>query len=81
MDRVDNKYVEISNSAGTFVCNHLFYGILYFQAISKSSTKYGFIHVPALPQQVKEHEASMDLETSTQVFTEILKVLKDEICN
>lgn len=79
MNKVDNEYVEISNTAGTFVCNHLFYGILYFNDLTKANTKYGFIHVPALPSQVKNNEACMELETSTNVFRQILEVLKDEI--
>ena len=73
---------SLSNSAGTYVCNHLMYGILYFihneycshsarylidnNAQHKSSSllfseeerssvvKAGFIHVPYIPEQVKD---------------------------
>ena len=72
----------LSNSAGTYVCNHLMYGVLYFirneycshsmqylsdnNAQHKSSSllfseeerssvvKAGFIHVPYIPEQVKD---------------------------
>jgi len=43
---------SLSNSAGTFVCNHLMYGTLYnVQKIDKN-IKAGFIHVPFIPEQV-----------------------------
>lgn len=42
---------EISNSAGTFVCNHIMYEDLYF-AEKYGNIKAGFIHIPFLPEQV-----------------------------
>jgi pyroglutamyl-peptidase len=42
----------VSNSAGTFVCNHLLYGVLHHLARRKLLTRAGFIHVPFLPSQV-----------------------------
>ncbi len=56
---------EVSNSAGTFVCNHLIYGVLHHIAISNASTRAGFIHVPYLEAQVldKPDMASMSLAT------------------
>ena len=73
---------SLSNTAGTYVCNHLMYGVLYFihneycshsmqylrdnNAQHKSSSllfseeerssavKAGFIHVPYIPEQVKD---------------------------
>ena len=54
---------EVSNTAGTFVCNHLIYGVLHHIATTKSSTRAGFIHVPYLQSQVldKPGAASMSL--------------------
>lgn len=43
---------SVSNSAGTFVCNHLMYGVLYHLQRSYPEIKAGFIHVPYLPSQV-----------------------------
>jgi len=37
---------EVSNSAGTFVCNHLMYGVLHFIAAKGLAVRAGFIHVP-----------------------------------
>ena len=42
--------VEISQSAGTFVCNHLFYGLCHRLA-GQTGRRGGFIHLPALPGQ------------------------------
>jgi pyroglutamyl-peptidase len=43
---------SISNTAGTFVCNHLMYGVLYHIKKSFPSVRGGFIHVPFIPAQV-----------------------------
>lgn len=42
--------VEVSNSAGTFVCNHVFYGLMHALASKKCTPacRGGFIHVPHL---------------------------------
>lgn len=42
---------EVSNSAGTFVCNHLMYGVLHHLAASGSRARAGFIHVPFSEEQ------------------------------
>lgn len=41
---------EISQSAGTFVCNHVFYGLMRALA-RRRGVRGGFIHVPFLPEQ------------------------------
>ena len=47
----------VSQSAGTFVCNHVFYGLMHYLATSNSmqGVRAGFIHVPFLPQQAAVH--------------------------
>lgn len=42
----------VSNSAGTFVCNHLMYGVLYHIFKNNLGIKGGFVHVPFIPEQV-----------------------------
>ncbi len=44
----------VSNTAGTYVCNHLMYGILYHIAKEFPGMKGGFVHVPFLHEQVLE---------------------------
>lgn len=55
----------VSNTAGLFVCNHLFYGVLHEIARSGLNITAGFIHVPFLPAQVTARPGtpSMSLES------------------
>ena len=41
----------VSNSAGTFVCNHIFYGLMHLTATRFPATRAGLLHVPYLPSQ------------------------------
>ncbi|VTU36312.1 Pyrrolidone-carboxylate peptidase [Variovorax sp. PBL-H6] len=43
----------VSNSAGTFVCNHLFFGLMHRIATRPAGTgvRAGFIHIPFQPEQ------------------------------
>ncbi len=57
---------ELSLSAGAFLCNQVLYTLLHHVAVNKLSIKAGFIHVPALPEQVigeRSSVPSMGLET------------------
>ncbi|HWI78062.1 MAG TPA: pyroglutamyl-peptidase I [Ramlibacter sp.] len=44
---------EVSQTAGTFVCNHVFYGLMHDLAVHTElrQTRGGLIHVPWLPSQ------------------------------
>lgn len=42
---------DLSNTAGTFVCNHLLYGVLHLLATEYPGVRGGFLHVPFLPEQ------------------------------
>ena len=59
----ENLPASVSNTAGTFVCNHIMYQDLYL-AEKYGYIKAGFIHVPYLTEQVvdKKDTASMSLE-------------------
>src|SRR5947208_14374715 len=41
----------VSNTAGTFVCNHVFYGLMHLAATRNLPLRGGFLHVPYLPSQ------------------------------
>ena len=43
---------SVSNTAGTFVCNHVMYGIMYMIDKKYPNMKGGFIHVPYITSQV-----------------------------
>ncbi|MEG0593351.1 MAG: pyroglutamyl-peptidase I, partial [Coprobacillus sp.] len=43
---------SVSNTAGTFVCNHVTYGVRHMIETKYQGKRSGFIHIPFLPQQV-----------------------------
>ncbi|MFC4056854.1 pyroglutamyl-peptidase I [Planomonospora corallina] len=46
---------SVSHSAGTFVCNHVFYGLMHLIATDFPKVRGGFVHVPFAPGQVLDH--------------------------
>ena len=52
---------EISNSAGTFVCNHVFYALMHFGAHNAAKFRAGFLHVPALRSEELGNNATSPL--------------------
>lgn len=68
---------SVSNTAGTFVCNHVMYGILYMIDKKYPNIKGGFIHVPYLPFQVtnKPNMPSMSLEDITKGLEICIKAI------
>lgn len=68
----------VSYSAGTFVCNQLMYGVLYYTHQEFQGTRAGFIHVPYIPQQaaaLNRPAPSMSLEDIVQGIQAALKIL------
>ncbi len=62
----------VSNSAGTYLCNHVLYAVLHHVKKNGLTVKVGFIHLPYLPQQTidKPGKASMSLD----VMVEAVKI-------
>lgn len=63
--RAQGLTAGVSQTAGTFVCNHVFYGLMHHVAGLNESVKAGFIHVPFLPEQAAARDdapPSMALE-------------------
>lgn len=57
---------EVSQTAGTFVCNHLFYSLAHLIATQRPALRGGFIHIPLLPEQAARNATkygSMSLGT------------------
>jgi pyroglutamyl-peptidase len=56
---------SLSLSAGTFVCNQIFYWLVHLLATDQPEARAGFVHVPWLPEQAARHpgEPGMALET------------------
>ncbi len=57
---------EISQTAGTYVCNHVFYGLMH--ALSKDPhIRGGFVHIPYAPEQVAHHPGAPSLPVDTVI--------------
>ncbi len=76
---------EISNSAGTFVCNHLMYGVLAHLAKHKIAAHAGFIHIPYLVEQVLDKGDKPSLSKTIMVAgiksaikTTIIEILNNQ---
>jgi pyroglutamyl-peptidase len=54
----------VSQTAGTFVCNHVFYFLMHALR-RKRRVRGGFLHVPWLPEQAGPGEPAMTLEAMT----------------
>ena len=68
---------SVSNSAGTYVCNHLMYSVLYYIKKNALSIKAGFIHVPYIPEQTvnKKDKPSMSLEEIVRGLEAAIRVI------
>lgn len=60
---------EVSQTAGTFVCNHVFYGLMHFLSTQRGfrRSRGGFIHVPWLPEQGSPSMALADITRGLQL--------------
>lgn len=71
----ENIPCYISNTAGTFVCNHLLYEALFLA--KKYNFKAGFIHLPYLKEQVLDKDMSfMELTTMIKAVQNIIDTIK-----
>ena len=66
--RAESIPAAVSNTAGTYVCNHIMYGVLYYIQKEFPGMTGGFIHVPFCTEQVldKSNMPSMSLENITR---------------
>lgn len=68
---------EVSNSAGTFVCNHIMYQSLYLTHTVFPGKRAGFMHIPFLPEQVlnRPNTPSMALADIVKGITAALEAI------
>lgn len=71
---------EISNSAGTFVCNGVMYTALHISATESNLMLAGFIHLPYLPCQVvdKPKKPSMSLEDMVKAIEVAISAIAEQ---
>lgn len=57
---------ELSQSAGTFVCNQVFYGLMQALA-ARPGVVGGFIHLPPMPEQAARHPQTQTMPLAEQL--------------
>ncbi len=67
---------EVSNSAGTFVCNHIMYQALFAATKADKPFKAGFMHIPFIPEQTTD-KPSLSLEESTKALQIAIETIRD----
>jgi len=60
---------SVSQTAGTFVCNHVFYGVMHH--LQGRDTIGGFIHVPYLPEQGEPSMALSEIIEGLRTAVEV----------
>ena len=58
---------EVSNSAGTYLCNHVCYGVSHLTATKYPEILSGFIHIPFLPEQAAGKRGRPSMASATVV--------------
>ena len=54
----------MSQTAGTYVCNHVFYGLMHALR-RRPGVRGGFVHIPYAPAQAARHAGAPGLATDT----------------
>jgi pyroglutamyl-peptidase len=72
---------SVSQTAGTFVCNHVFYGLMHQTA--GRALRAGFIHIPYLPGQAAAHPgapsmALADMVAALRIAIEVALVAQED---
>jgi len=62
----------VSQTAGTFVCNHVFYGLMH-ELRNQPKIRGGVVHVPYLPEQTRD-KASLSLEIMVKAMVLAIEV-------
>jgi pyroglutamyl-peptidase len=60
---------SVSNTAGTFVCNHIFYALMHRLATRPelAAARGGFVHLPCLPEQAARLGGTPSMALATQI--------------
>ena len=64
---------SVSHSAGTYVCNHVFYGLMHALPHFPCVKSAGFVHVPYSPAQATAHPGASSMEIAT--MTEAVRII------
>ena len=74
---------SLSNSAGTYICNHVMYGILYYIHKEFPDVRGGFIHVPYAASQAvnKPNTPSMAIADITAALEAAIEAAVRNTCD
>ncbi|MDR0807009.1 MAG: pyroglutamyl-peptidase I [Enterobacteriaceae bacterium] len=58
----------VSQTTGTFVCNHVMYGLLhYLKTHGRDEIRAGFVHIPYLPEQAVNHAGAPSMSIAMMI--------------
>lgn len=69
---------SLSESAGTFVCNHVFYGVRNYCMRNHPEVISGFIHLPCSDEMGKTGLPSMPMEVIAEALLTVIEVLSNK---
>ncbi|WP_440053107.1 pyroglutamyl-peptidase I [Pseudoalteromonas sp. T1lg65] len=64
---------SVSNTAGTYVCNHVMYGLLHYIKSHELNCRGGFVHIPFSPLQAVNHSGAASMSLASVI--EAIKVM------
>ena len=62
----------VSQNAGTFVCNHVFYGLMHAMS-QRGTVRAGFVHLPYAPGQAQGGIPTLPTETARKALEVIIE--------
>ena len=69
---------SVSQTAGTYACNHLFYRLMHSLQAERPDARGGFVHIPFAPAQVAgRDQPSMSIDLATQALLTIARTSLD----
>jgi pyroglutamyl-peptidase len=68
----------LSQDAGTYVCNHLFYGLMHLLVTERPATTGGFVHLPLLPEHAMTVGAGV---MSLSKLVEAVGLIIEDVCS
>jgi pyroglutamyl-peptidase len=67
----------VSHTAGTYVCNNVFYGLMHHLATELPNVRGGFVHVPYAPEQGHDDKPSMPVPTIATALGLLVDACRD----
>jgi pyroglutamyl-peptidase len=75
--RAEGIPAQVSQTAGTFLCNHVFYQARHLAATERPGMRAGFIHMPWLPELAPPAEASLPLASIVTALRAAIEATRD----